>query len=115
MKESRNEYLDRMVHVLGERLKPLLLQCRPKVKAAIANPRGEGKIVLWMWYPYDASVHKGRSFTVDSETPKIDRLRVSEMNVLGTIVASIIESDFEADYVGFSDGKAEYSLVPKNA
>jgi len=113
VRNKKDKALDQKVHVLSERIRPLLLQCRPRVKAVIANPRGEGKIILWMWYPYDEKIHEGRPFTIDDRERRLERLKVSEANVLGVIAVSIAESDFDAELVHFKNGKAEYSFKPK--
>ena len=113
MRSKQDKFLDQQVHVLSERIRQLLLQCRPRARAIIANPTREGKIVLWIWYPYDEKLHKGRPFTIDDEERRLERLKVSEANILGGIVASIVESDFDAELVRFKDGKIEYSLTPR--
>jgi len=113
MRKNSDAFLNHQVHVLNERIKPLLLQCHPRVKAVIANPTREGKIVLWLWYPYDEKFHEGRPFTIDDEERRLERLKVPEANILGGIVANIIGCDFDAEVVRLKSGKVEYSLKPR--
>lgn len=113
MRKDFDVFLDQQVRVLSKRIKPLLLQCDPKIHFLCANPRGEGKIILWLWYPHDPKIHEDREFTIDDERPKLARLKVSEINLLGKIVADVADNDFEAEFVEFRHGKVQYSLVPK--
>jgi hypothetical protein len=108
-----SQFLDQQVHVLSERLKTLLLQCRPVIHSWIANPVGEGKIILKLWYPHDVETYGDRPFTIDDHEAKLCRLTVDEINLLGKIAANMAEDDFDAEFEGFRDGKAEYSFAPK--
>ena len=116
MRSKQDEFLDQQVKVVVRRLKPLLKQCQSKIGYLCINPLKEDRIVLKLWYFYDEKIHGDRSFTQDVAPPKLARLKVSEANVLGQIVADVIGDDFDAEFVGMSriEGKVEYSLVPKN-
>ena len=100
---------------LHARIKSILKRHPDVYGHSFTNLSGK-KLILHICYPYNEDMHGERSFSVDSEEPKLSPVKVSEINLLGTIASEAAEGDFDVVFIPNSvtdDGEFEYNFVPR--
>ena len=95
----------------------VILRKHPEVRGcAFYIDIREKRLVLHVHFPYIEEKHEGRSFSIDSDYPKLNHLKVSEANLLGSIASEAAEGDFDVVLVpdGITeDGELEYEFTLK--
>lgn len=107
--------LDKAAHRFSGQLKDVRMRYRHKIGTWIAGCADNKCVSLYIWFVHDNVIHKGRMHTTSDCTPRLARLKLSEISLLAEMVGTAAGSDFEVEFCGFSDGKAEYNLYPKSA
>ena len=107
--------LDKAARHFSEQLKSIRMRYRHKVGTWIAGQADIRCVSLYIWFVHDSVIHKDRPHTISDSRPRLAKLKLSEINLLAEMVGTAAGNDFEVEFCGFADGKAEYNLYPKSA
>jgi hypothetical protein len=107
--------LDKAARRFSGQLKDIRTRYRHKIGTWIAGCADNKCVSLYIWFVHDNVIHKGRTHTISDGSPRLDKLKLSEINLLAEMVGTAAGDDFEVEFCGFSDGKAKYNLYPKPA